>query len=55
MKSPRFNLDKAVRGTLLTFLLFLSPSLQAQDPISLDKVNYIALSAEAAKSSPTIQ
>lgn len=48
MKSPRFKLDKAVRGTLLTFLLFLSPSLHAQDPISLDKVNYIALSPEAA-------
>ncbi len=48
MESKLIYQKIAILISLLTVLLFLSPSLHAQDPISLDKVNYIALSPEAA-------
>lgn len=48
MESKLIYQKKAILISLLTVLLLSSPALHAQDPISLDKVNYIALSPEAA-------
>ena len=48
MKTHGLLLEKAIKNSLWTILMFFSAALHAQDPISLDKVNYIALSPEAA-------